>query len=140
MLTRLLSGVRYSVASRFVTFIVVLKVTTMFLLRVSFFKASFLRDDGNLPPPSFIPTHFRFNFKLGDVRVRLRLIFICCTCVHFMTEILTKGIDSLKMDGCHSVWTHAVLDPGYEFMTSALNKTGRSVENPLGNQESARGH
>lgn len=26
------------------------------------------------------------------------------------------GIDSLKMDGCHSVWTHKVLDPAYRYL------------------------
>ena len=37
------------------------------------------------------------------------------------------GIDSLKMDGCNSIHTHAILDPAYEFMGDALNKTGRPV-------------
>jgi len=37
------------------------------------------------------------------------------------------GIDSLKMDGCNSVHTAAILDPAYEFMGAALNKTGRPV-------------
>mmetsp|Transcript_29962 Transcript_29962/g.95861 ORF Transcript_29962/g.95861 Transcript_29962/m.95861 type:complete len:438 (+) Transcript_29962:56-1369(+) len=37
------------------------------------------------------------------------------------------GIDSLKMDGCHSVHTHGVLDPAYRCMGEALNRTGRPV-------------
>lgn len=37
------------------------------------------------------------------------------------------GIDSLKMDGCNSIHTHTILDPAYEFMGDALNKTGRPV-------------
>lgn len=37
------------------------------------------------------------------------------------------GIDSLKMDGCNSIHTHAILDPAYEFMGTALNKTGRPI-------------
>ena len=36
------------------------------------------------------------------------------------------GIDSLKMDGCNSIHTHAILDPAYEFMGEAMNKTGRA--------------
>ena len=31
------------------------------------------------------------------------------------------------MDGCNSIHTHAILDPAYEFMGDALNKTGRPV-------------
>ena len=37
------------------------------------------------------------------------------------------GIDSLKMDGCNSVATHAVMDPAYEFMGASLNATGRPI-------------
>lgn len=37
------------------------------------------------------------------------------------------GIDSLKMDGCNSVNSHAVMDPAYEFMGAALNRTGRPI-------------
>ena len=29
--------------------------------------------------------------------------------------------------GCNSIHTHAILDPAYEFMGGALNKTGRPV-------------
>ena len=31
------------------------------------------------------------------------------------------------MDGCNSIHSHATLDPAYEFMGTALNKTGRPV-------------
>ena len=34
---------------------------------------------------------------------------------------------SLKMDGCNSIHTHAILDPAYEFMGAALNRTGRQI-------------
>ena len=37
------------------------------------------------------------------------------------------GVDSLKMDGCNSVHTHAVLDPAYVHMGDALNQTGRRI-------------
>ena len=37
------------------------------------------------------------------------------------------GIDSLKMDGCNSIHTHEILDPAYEFMGEAMNKTGRPI-------------
>eukprot|EP00756_Hemistasia_phaeocysticola_P054478 Hpha_TRINITY_DN30397_c0_g1::TRINITY_DN30397_c0_g1_i1::g.147140::m.147140/K01204/NAGA; alpha-N-acetylgalactosaminidase len=37
------------------------------------------------------------------------------------------GIDSLKMDGCNSVHTPAVLNPGYSFLGEALNQTGRPI-------------
>ena len=37
------------------------------------------------------------------------------------------GIDSLKMDGCNSFHTHEILDPAYEFMGEAMNKTGRPI-------------
>ena len=37
------------------------------------------------------------------------------------------GIDSLKMDGCFSNHTHAILDRGYIFMGKQLNETGRLV-------------
>jgi alpha-N-acetylgalactosaminidase len=37
------------------------------------------------------------------------------------------GIDSLKMDGCNSVHTEAILNPAYEFLGSQLNKTGRPI-------------
>ena len=37
------------------------------------------------------------------------------------------GIDSLKMDGCNSIHTHAILDPAYIHMGDALNKTKRPI-------------
>jgi len=54
-----------------------------------------------------------------------------CTLPGYMTVDAATyagwGIDSLKMDGCNSIHTHAILDPAYEFMGDALNKTGRPV-------------
>lgn len=54
-----------------------------------------------------------------------------CTLPGYMTvdaqTYASWGISSLKMDGCNSIHTHAVLDPAYEFMGSALNKTGRPI-------------
>ena len=32
-----------------------------------------------------------------------------------------------SFEGCNSVHSHKVLDPAYEFMGAALNKTGRPV-------------
>ena len=37
------------------------------------------------------------------------------------------GIDSLKMDGCNSIHSKAILDPAYIHMGDALNRTGRPV-------------
>ena len=37
------------------------------------------------------------------------------------------GIDSLKMDGCNSIHSKAILDPAYVHMGDALNRTGRPV-------------
>ena len=37
------------------------------------------------------------------------------------------GIDSLKMDGCNSLHSRTVMDPAYEYMGAALNKTGRPI-------------
>jgi hypothetical protein len=34
---------------------------------------------------------------------------------------------AVKMDGCNSLHSHATLDPAYEFMGDALNKTGRAI-------------
>ena len=30
-------------------------------------------------------------------------------------------------DGCNSIHTHEILDPAYEFMGEAMNKTGRPI-------------
>ena len=54
-----------------------------------------------------------------------------CTLPGYMTvdaeTYASWGISSLKMDGCNSIHTHAILDPAYEFMGAALNKTGRPI-------------
>jgi hypothetical protein len=52
----------------------------------------------------------------------------CCSCClpSFPASIRSLA-RSLKMDGCNSIHTHAILDPAYEFMGDALNKTGRPV-------------
>eukprot|EP00940_MAST-03C_sp_MAST-3C-sp2_P001094 g1094.t1 len=54
-----------------------------------------------------------------------------CTLPGYMTldaeTYASWGIDSLKMDGCNSVHTEEVLNPAYEFLGTALNKTGRPV-------------
>jgi hypothetical protein len=54
-----------------------------------------------------------------------------CTLPGYMTvdaqTYADWGIDSLKMDGCNSVHTHAILDPAYIFMGDSMNKTGRPI-------------
>ena len=39
-------------------------------------------------------------------------------------------IDSLKMDGCNSIHTHAILDPAYTFMGEAMNKVTETQSPP----------
>lgn len=54
-----------------------------------------------------------------------------CTLPGYMTvdaeTYAAWGIDSLKMDGCNSIHSHKILDPAYEFLGAAINKTGRPI-------------